>query len=117
MYGLPQAGILAYDQLVRHLSTYGYAPCTHNPCMWSHTTRDITFCLVVDNFSIKYTNKNDAMHLITALQQLYVVTTYWSGSLYLGMTLTWDYSHHTIDIFMPGYEKKALDCFQHNAHT
>jgi hypothetical protein len=23
MYGLPQAGILAYDQLIRHLSTHG----------------------------------------------------------------------------------------------
>jgi hypothetical protein len=57
------------------------------------------------------------MHLFTALQQLqlYVVTTDWSGSLYLGMTLTWDYSHHTIDISMPGYVKKALDRFQHNA--
>jgi hypothetical protein len=34
MYGLPQAGILAYDQLVRNLSTYGYAPCPHTPGMW-----------------------------------------------------------------------------------
>jgi hypothetical protein len=117
MYGLPQAGILAYDQLVRHLSTHGYAPCTHTPGIWSHTTRDIRFCLVVDDFGIKYTKKTDAMHLLTALQQLYVVTTDWSGSLYLGMTLTWDYSHHTIDISMPGYVKKALDRFQHNAQT
>jgi hypothetical protein len=117
MYGLPQAGILAYDQLVCHLSTYGYAPCPHTPGMWSHTTRDIPFFLVVDDFGIIYTNKTDAMHLLTALQQLYVVTTDWSGSLYLGMTLTWDYSHHTIDISMPGYMKKALDRFQHNAQT
>jgi hypothetical protein len=80
MYGLSQAGILAYDQLVRHLSAHGYAPCTHTP--------GITFCLVVDDFRIKYTNKTDAMHLLTALQQLYVVTADWSGSLYLGMTLT-----------------------------
>jgi hypothetical protein len=74
MYGLPQAGILAYDQLVRHLSTHSYAPCTHTPGIWYHTTRDITFCLVVDDFGIKYTNKTDDMHLLTALQQLYVVT-------------------------------------------
>jgi hypothetical protein len=71
---------------------------------------------VVDDFGIKYTNKTDAMHLLTALQQLYVITTDWSGLLYLGMTLTWDYSHHTIDITMPGYVKNALDRFQHNAH-
>jgi hypothetical protein len=32
------------------------------------------------------------------------------------MTLTWDYSHRTIDISMPGYVKKSLDRFQHHAH-
>jgi hypothetical protein len=117
MYGLPQAGILAYDQLVRHLSTYGYSPCPHAPGMWSHTTRNITFCLVVDDFSIKYTNKIDAMRQLTALQHLYVVTADWFGSLYLGMTLAWDFSHHKIDISMPGYVKKSLDHFQHNAQT
>jgi hypothetical protein len=116
MYGLPQAGILAYDQLVHHLSTHGYAPCTHTPGLWSHSTRDITFCLVVDKFGIKYTDKNNAIHLLTALQELYFVTTDWSGSLYLGMTLTWDYSHRTIDISMPGYVENALDRFQHNSH-
>jgi hypothetical protein len=31
MYGLPQAGILAFNQLKTHLSTHGYAPCTHTP--------------------------------------------------------------------------------------
>jgi hypothetical protein len=78
-YGLPQAGILAYDQLVRHLSTHSYAPCTHTPGLWSHSTHDITFCLVVDDFGIKYTDKNNAIHLLTALQELYVATTDWSG--------------------------------------
>jgi hypothetical protein len=68
MYDLPQAGILAYYQLVRHLSTPGYPPCTHTPGIWSHTTWENTFCFVVDDFGIKYANKTDAMHLITALQ-------------------------------------------------
>jgi hypothetical protein len=66
--------------------------------------------------SASNTQKNDVIHLLTALQELYVVTTDWSGSLYLGMTLTWDYSHCTIDISMPGYVKRALECFKHNAH-
>jgi hypothetical protein len=101
MYGLPQADILAYDQLVIHLSTHGYAPCTHIPGLWSHSTRGITVCLVVDYFGIKHIDKSDAIHLLAALQELYVVTTDWSGSLYLGMTLAWDYSHHTVDISMP----------------
>jgi hypothetical protein len=115
MHGLPQAGILAYNQLVTHLAQYGYAPCTHTPGLWTHKTRDITFCFVVDDFGIKYTNRCHAEHLRTALQALYVVTTDWAGSLYLAMTIDWDYHNHTVDIFMPGYGTKALDRFQHNA--
>jgi hypothetical protein len=115
MYGLPQAGILAYNQLVTHLAQYGYAPCTHTPGLWTHETRDVTFCLFVDNFGIKYTNRSDAEHLLTALQALYVVTTDWTASLYLAMTIDWDYHNHTVDISIPGYVTRALDRFQHNA--
>jgi hypothetical protein len=56
----PQAGILAYNQLVTHLAQHGDAPCTHNPVLWTHETRDVTLCLVVDDFGIKYTNRCDA---------------------------------------------------------
>jgi hypothetical protein len=115
MHAPPQAGILAYNQLVTHLAQYGYAPCSHTPGLWTHETRDVTFCLVVDYFGIKYTNRCDAEHLLTALQALYVVTTDWTGSLYLAMTIDWDYRNHTVDISMPGYVTKALDRFQHNA--
>jgi hypothetical protein len=115
MYGLPQAGILAYNQLVTHLAHYGYAPCTHTPGLWTRKTSDATFCLVVDDFGIKYTNRCDAEHLLTALQAFYFVTTDWTGSLYLAMTIDWDYRNHTVDISMPGYVTKALDRFQHNA--
>jgi hypothetical protein len=44
---------------------------------------------------------------------MYTITTYWYGSLYLAMTLNWDYIHSTVDISMPGYVAKALECFQH----
>jgi hypothetical protein len=114
MYGLPQAGILAYNQLMTHLAQYGYAPCTHTPGLWTHETRNVTFCLVVDDFCIKYTNRCDDEHHLTALQALYVVTTDWTGSLYLAMTIDWDYHNHTVDISMPGHVTNALDRFQHN---
>jgi hypothetical protein len=113
MYGLPQAGILAFNQLKTHLATHGYAPCTHTPGLWTHSTRPIAFALVVDDFGIKYTNRDDAIHLLSALEELYTVTTDWTGSLYLVMTLTWDYICATVDISMPGYVTKALERFQH----
>jgi hypothetical protein len=65
MCGLPQAGILAYNQLVTHRAQHGYAPCTHTPGLWTRETRDITVCLVVNDFRIKYKNRCDAEHLLT----------------------------------------------------
>jgi hypothetical protein len=67
-YDIPQAGILTHEQVVKHLSTHGYAPCNHTPGLWTHATRDIHFYLVDDDFGIKYTNRADANHLLTALQ-------------------------------------------------
>jgi hypothetical protein len=113
MYGLPQAGILAFNQLKTHLVTHDYAPCTHTPGLCTHSTQDITFSLIVDDFGIKYTNRDDAIRLLTALEGMYTVTTDWTGSLYLVMALNWDYINSTVDISMPGYVAKALERFQH----
>jgi hypothetical protein len=113
MYGLPQAGILAFNQLKTHLATHNYAPCTHTSGLWTHSTRNITFTLVVDDFGIKYTNHDDTIHPLTTLEELYTVTTDWTGYLYLTMILSWDYIHSTVDISMPGYVTKALERLQH----
>jgi hypothetical protein len=96
MYGLPHTGILDYEQLIAHLAKHGYAPCRHAPCLWKHATHDVTFCLVVDALGVKYTNKAD-----------------WSGSLYIGITLDWDYDANTVDISTPGYIEKVLHRFNH----
>jgi hypothetical protein len=109
MYGLPQAGILAFNQLKSHLANHDYTPCTHTPGLWTHSTRNITFSLVVDDVGIKYINRDDA-------EEMYTVTTAWTGSLYVAMTLNWDYIRSTIKISMPGYAAKDLERFQHTPH-
>jgi hypothetical protein len=114
VYDLPQAGILAYNQLVSHLVIHGYSPCTHTPGIWTQNTRDVTLCFVVDDFGIKYSKRCDADHLLAALEELYVVTMDWADSMYLTMTIGWEYINKTIDIAMSGYVVKALDRFQHN---
>jgi hypothetical protein len=48
---------------------------------------------------------------------MYTVTTDWTGSLYLAMTLNWDYICSTVDISMPGYVTKALERFQQTPHS
>jgi hypothetical protein len=103
MYGLKQAGKLANDLLVENLAPYGYAPVPITPGLWKHQTRPISFTLVVDDFGICYTNKDDVDHLLHALQQHYTISTDWSGTSYCGLTIDWDYHNHTCNISMPGY--------------
>ena len=113
MYGLPQAGILAYKQLVNILAPFGYAPTCHTPSLWQHKTRPISFSLCTDDFGIKYVVREHAEHLLAALHTQYEVTTEWTDSMYLGITLKWDYINRTCDISMPGYIATALHRFQH----
>eukprot|EP00957_Ditylum_brightwellii_P011867 894302-Ditylum_brightwellii.AAC.1 len=113
MYGLPQAGKIANDQLIKHLAKFGYSPAQHTPVLWKHKDRDISFCLVVDDFGIKYTNKNNLQHLIRVLQQLYTITIDRNINLFCGITLRWDYENQTVDLSRPGYIRAALEWFKH----
>jgi len=56
-----------------------------------HVWRSIIFSLVVNDFGIKVTNKDDMHHLTSALEELYKVAVDWKGSLFCGVKLTWDY--------------------------
>eukprot|EP00957_Ditylum_brightwellii_P211267 15365967-Ditylum_brightwellii.AAC.2 len=113
MYGLLLAGWIVHNQLKIHLAKYGYAPVQHTPGLWKHQTRNITFCLFVDNFGIKYTDKNNVEHLLNALQQLYTISANWSGTLFCDIHLAWDYVGRHIYLSMPGYIKATLHKYQH----
>ena len=113
MYGLPQAGKLAHDLLKDHLAKYDFVPARFTPGLWKHKTRNIRFCLVVDDFGVKYTRKEDALFLINALKERYTIYEDWSGSKYIGITLKWDYQNRIVYLSMPGYVRKALHKFQH----
>ena len=39
MYGLKQAALLGYQQLIQHLKPFGYAPIPHTDGLWKHTSR------------------------------------------------------------------------------
>ena len=39
MYGLKQAGIIANQELVKHMATFRYHPVQHTPGLWVHDTR------------------------------------------------------------------------------
>jgi hypothetical protein len=113
MYGLPQAGRIANERLTKYLAPFGFSPVPITPGLWRHNTRELTFTLVVDDFGVKYTNQADAEFLIQTLEGQYTVKTDWTGSLYCGLTLQWDYKARTCDVSMPGYVDRALKRFQH----
>jgi len=52
MYGLPQAGKLTNIQLQAFLEPHGYHPCPITSGLWAHTSRDIWFTLVIDDFAV-----------------------------------------------------------------
>ena len=115
MPGLKQSVRIANDRLKSHLDHFGFAPVLITPALWKHTTKPITFSLVVDDFGVKYVGKENADHLIQALQTLYTTSIDWTGSLFCGFAIAWDYAARTCNISMPNYLQTALHKFQHPA--
>ncbi len=91
IWGLPQAGILANKLLQKHLAPQGYYKCKNTPGLWKHTPQPLMFTLVVNDFGINYEQQEDVDHLIVAIKTKYVLTKYWTGNLYCGIKLNWDY--------------------------
>jgi hypothetical protein len=113
VWGLPQAGILAKKLLRKCLLPHKYYKCANTPGLWKHKTRSISFTLVVNNFGVKYVRKEHVNHLIWCIKQKYELTKDWTGNLYCGTKLNWDYNARTLDISMPGYIKKLLLQYKH----
>ena len=88
MYGLPQAGKPENDKLIKELAGNVFEPKNHTTGLWKHKTRPVTFALVVGDFGIKYTHKEDVEMLLNILRQKYEsVSVDWSGNLFFGMNL------------------------------
>ena len=90
IYGLSQAGVLAKKLLKKRLALAGHYEMPHTPGLWKHVSRPIEFTLVVDDFGVKYANKNNSDHLVIALKGKYKISEDWTGSLYCGIDLRWD---------------------------
>ena len=116
MYGLPQAVQISYDAMLKHLDPYGYHPSSKKSGLWKHNIRPINFTLVVDDFGVKYSGKEHALHLKEALETKYKVTTDWKGKFYIGIALMWDYDKGTVQLSMSGYVHAALHAFQQEKH-
>ena len=98
IYGLPQAGLIVHDSLVKHLEPYVYRPSSKTLVLWTHGSQSINFTLSVDDFGVKYLGKENALHLKASLEDKYKVTTDWEGKLYIGIALKWDYKKGTVQL-------------------
>jgi hypothetical protein len=100
--GFPQAGFHANNQLVAHLQQHGYLQ-TSTPSLFRHITDNIAFCLVVDDFGIKYSNIADFHKLVDCLALLYHVKATPNATSFLGLTLDYDTGIRALTISMPEY--------------
>jgi len=126
MYGLPQTGKIANEELEKHLKPFAYAPCPRTPGLWKHTNHPISFALIVDDFAIKYIGKEHLNHLLCALESKYKITKDEEATQFCGIiSLNWNYRKRSVTLSMPGYIKKLLHKLQykpattpeHNPHT
>ena len=59
MYWLKEAGVLAFNYVVKNLAPFGYYLVQHTPGLWKHKTRKTVFTLCVDDFGINYQLEQD----------------------------------------------------------
>ena len=112
MYGLPQAGKLANDDLVAHLAEGGYHQAKYTPGLFTNKQATIQFALVVDDFGIKYTNETDLQHFLQHLRKKYIITKD-DSARFNGITLIWNYDKREYLLSIPEYCIKALYRFKH----
>lgn len=110
LYGLPQAGRLAHEKLTSLLAKHGYK-ATSTPCLFKHITNGLYFTLVVDDFLIKYHDRESLEHLFSCIRKEYNFDVDEAATKYIGMTIAYDKPGRSITISMPGYVKAALKRF------
>lgn len=111
MYGLPQAGYIAQQDLGKLLKANGFYECPRTPQVFRHETRNLTMSIVVDDFGVLYLKKEDVDWLLGVLGTKYELKVDWAGELYIGITLQWDYEARTCRMSMPDYIRKGVSRF------
>ena len=101
-YGIGSSGLLSQIRLIAQLHSHDYIQ-TATPCLFRHKTRDITFCLVVDDFAIQYRELSDLQHFTDCLSELFHLKVYPTCTSFLGFTVDYDRSRRTISLSYPSY--------------
>ena len=116
LYGMKQAGYIANKDIVEHLNNNGYTQHPNTPCLFKHTTDDIEFTLITDDFGVRYGNKAAADKLLEVMSRKYTMTHDWTGDKYAGFNILNDYNTATrrCELSMKGYMAAVLKRFKIN---
>jgi len=71
----------------------------------------------IDDFGVKYVEREHAEHLLATLNKDYETSTKWEGERYISLTIDWDYPQQMVHISMPGYCERAGQRFHHRLPT
>ena len=117
LHGLPQAGRVASDHLIPHLTAARYKEAGRTPGLFCHTTNGTILVLVIDGFLVHYTSDTALQHLTSILKDHYTITIDAQATKFCVMTLEWNYGEGHVTLSMPGYVEKALQRFTHPTPT
>ncbi len=116
-YGLPQLGILANNLLQSCLEVEGHYESASTPGLWCHKWRPIQFCLIVDDFGVKYVGIQHFNHLLDLLKKYHGVQFNIAGDKFAGINIKWDYAGWRCRISMEGYIETLIIKFKHLCPT
>jgi hypothetical protein len=83
------------------------------PGLWHHKWRPIQFCLIVDNFGVKYVGLEHFTYLLDILKKFHGVQYNMAGNKFAGMDIEFNYAARCCRISMPGYISLLLLKFKH----
>ena len=112
IYGLKQSGIIANQELIKHMAAFGYHPVQENTFRWVYDSRKTLFSLVVHNFCDQYCSTEDANHFLQSIRAKYLIKVDMAATVYTGIKIEMGYVHRTVILSMRSYEGKALHIFQ-----
>lgn len=77
MYGLTQKDLLTQEFLEQWVAKHKYYQSKLTPGFLSHKTMPIYFCLVVDDFRVKYIGREHLAYLKSVLERHFEISIDW----------------------------------------
>ena len=115
MYGLKQAGLLAYNQLVKNFLTRMVITQSRTPLAYKNMTNHQHASLWLPAI-LELSTKEESRYrsyLISCASTMSVILVDLTGLQYCSLALNWNYDQRIVNMSMPGCVKKAMEKYQY----